>query len=253
MFNLKFGKQKKNKNGILAQQEQDMLEGVTELSQTSVKEVLVPRIDVVFLPADAALDEVLKILERDGYSRYPVYEETIDNVIGVFYVKDLIPVILNHRDDFDLRQLIRKPYFVPESKRLDSLLAEFKKRHVHIAIAVDEHGGVSGIVCMEDIIEEIVGEIQDEFDDEGDEIIQSDEHSWLVDARINVEDLNDRLGLKLPDDGIDTLGGFVFNLFGKIPVRYEKTSYENIDFIIQEIENHKIKVIKIVVDAKRER
>ena len=142
---------------------------------------------------------------------------------------------------------------MPESKRLDSLLAEFKKRHVHIAIAVDEHGGVSGIVCMEDIIEEIVGEIQDEFDDEGDEIIQSDEHSWLVDARINVEDLNDRLGLKLPDDGIDTLGGFVFNLFGKIPVRYEKTSYENIDFIIQEIENHKIKVIKIVVDAKRER
>ena len=142
-----------------------MLEGVTELSQTSVKEVLVPRIDVVFLPADAALDEVLKILERDGYSRYPVYEETIDNVIGVFYVKDLIPVILNHRDDFDLKKLIRKPYFVPESKRLDSLLAEFKKRHVHIAIAVDEHGGVSGIVCMEDIIEEIVGEIQDEFDE----------------------------------------------------------------------------------------
>ena len=218
MFNLKFGKSKTAKNEVLAQQEQDMLEGVTELSQTSVKEVLVPRIDVVFLPADAALDEVLKILERDGYSRYPVYEETIDNVIGVFYVKDLIPVILNHRDDFDLKKLIRKPYFVPESKRLDSLLAEFKKRHVHIAIAVDEHGGVSGIVCMEDII-----------------------------------DLNDRLGLKLPDDDIDTLGGFVFNLFGKIPVRYEKTSYENIDFIIQEIENHKIKVVKIVTETNSEK
>lgn len=247
-------KTKEEKNKVLAQQEQHMIEGVTELSETAVKEVLVPRIDVVFIPASATLDEVLKIMERDGYSRYPVYEETIDNVIGVLYVKDLIPVILN-RDgtEFDLKNLIRKPYFIPESKRLDSLLSEFKKRHVHIAIAVDEYGGVSGIVCMEDIIEEIVGEIQDEFDDEGDEVIQSDDHSWLVDARINIEDLNEKLNLRLPDEEVDTLGGFVFNLFGKIPVRYEKVSYENLDFIIQEIENHKIKIVKIVTDARQEK
>lgn len=247
-------KTKEEKNEVLAQQEQHMIEGVTELSETAVKEVLVPRIDVVFIPASATLDEVLKIMERDGYSRYPVYEETIDNVIGVLYVKDLIPVILN-RDgtEFDLKNLIRKPYFIPESKRLDSLLSEFKKRHVHIAIAVDEYGGVSGIVCMEDIIEEIVGEIQDEFDDEGDEVIQSDDHSWLVDARINIEDLNEKLNLRLPDEEVDTLGGFVFNLFGKIPVRYEKVSYENLDFIIQEIENHKIKIVKIVTDARQEK
>lgn len=254
MFNLKLKKTKEEKNEVLAQQEQHMIEGVTELSETAVKEVLVPRIDVVFIPASATLDEVLKIMERDGYSRYPVYEETIDNVIGVLYVKDLIPVILN-RDgtEFDLKNLIRKPYFIPESKRLDSLLSEFKKRHVHIAIAVDEYGGVSGIVCMEDIIEEIVGEIQDEFDDEGDEVIQSDDHSWLVDARINIEDLNEKLNLRLPDEEVDTLGGFVFNLFGKIPVRYEKVSYENLDFIIQEIENHKIKIVKIVTDARQEK
>lgn len=254
MFNLKLKKTKEEKNKVLAQQEQHMIEGVTELSETAVKEVLVPRIDVVFIPASATLDEVLKIMERDGYSRYPVYEETIDNVIGVLYVKDLIPVILN-RDgtEFDLKNLIRKPYFIPESKRLDSLLSEFKKRHVHIAIAVDEYGGVSGIVCMEDIIEEIVGEIQDEFDDEGDEVIQSDDHSWLVDARINIEDLNEKLNLRLPDEEVDTLGGFVFNLFGKIPVRYEKVSYENLDFIIQEIENHKIKIVKIVTDARQEK
>lgn len=254
MFNLKLRKSKEEKNEVLAQQEQHMIEGVTELSETAVKEVLVPRIDVVFIPAAATLDEVLKIMERDGYSRYPVYEETIDNVIGVLYVKDLIPVILN-RDEkpFDLKSLIRKPYFIPESKRLDSLLSEFKKRHVHIAIAVDEYGGVSGIVCMEDIIEEIVGEIQDEFDDEGDEVIQADDHSWLVDARINIEDLNEKLNLHLPDEEVDTLGGFVFNLFGKIPVRYEKVSYENLDFIIQEIENHKIKIVKIVIDTKQEK
>ena len=231
-----------------------MIEGVTELSETAVKEVLVPRIDVVFIPAVATLDEVLKIIERDGYSRYPVYEETIDNVIGVLYVKDLISVLLNRESsEFDLKKLIRKPYFIPESKRLDSLLSEFKKRHVHIAIAVDEYGGVSGIVCMEDIIEEIVGEIQDEFDDEGDEVIQADDHSWLVDARINIEDLNEKLNLQLPDEDVDTLGGFVFNLCGKIPVRYEKVSYENLDFIIQEIENHKIKIVKIVSNGQQEK
>lgn len=254
MFNLKLKKIKEEKNEVLAQQEQHMIEGVTELSETAVKEVLVPRIDVVFIPASATLDEVLKIMERDGYSRYPVYEETIDNVIGVLYVKDLIPVILNRdRTGFDLKDLIRKPYFIPESKRLDSLLSEFKKRHVHIAIAVDEYGGVSGIVCMEDIIEEIVGEIQDEFDDESDEVIQEDDHSWLVDARINIGDLNEKLNLRLPDEEVDTLGGFVFNLFGKIPVRYEKVSYGNLDFIIQEIENHKIKIVKIVIDTKQEK
>ncbi len=254
MFNLKLKKNKEEKNEVLARQEQHMIEGVTELSETAVKEVLVPRIDVVFIPASATLDEVLKIIERDGYSRYPVYEETIDNVIGVLYVKDLIPVISDReRNGFDLKNMIRKPYFIPESKRLDSLLSEFKKRHVHIAIAVDEYGGVSGIVCMEDIIEEIVGEIQDEFDDEGDEVIQADDHSWLVDARINIEDLNEKLNLRLPDEEVDTLGGFVFNLFGKIPVRYEKVSYENLDFIIQEIENHKIKIVKIVIDTKQEK
>lgn len=254
MFNLKSRKSKEEKNEVLAQQEQHMIEGVTELSETAVKEVLVPRIDVVFIPAGASLDEVLKIIERDGYSRYPVYEETIDNVIGVLYVKDLISVLLNRESSgFDLKKLIRKPYFIPESKRLDSLLSEFKKRHVHIAIAVDEYGGVSGIVCMEDIIEEIVGEIQDEFDDEGDEVIQADDHSWLVDARINIEDLNEKLNLSLPDEEVDTLGGFVFNLFGKIPVRYEKVSYENLDFVIQEIENHKIKIVKIVNNGQQER
>ena len=254
MFNLKSRKAKEEKNEVLAQQEQHMIEGVTELSETAVKEVLVPRIDVVFIPAVATLDEVLKIIERDGYSRYPVYEETIDNVIRVLYVKDLISVLLNRESsEFDLKKLIRKPYFIPESKRLDSLLSEFKKRHVHIAIAVDEYGGVSGIVCMEDIIEEIVGEIQDEFDDEGDEVIQADDHSWLVDARINIEDLNEKLNLQLPDEDVDTLGGFVFNLFGKIPVRYEKVSYENLDFIIQEIENHKIKIVKIVSNGQQEK
>ena len=121
--------------------------------------------------------------------------------------------------------MIRKPFFVPESKRIDSLLREFKRRHVHIAIAIDEYGGVSGIVCMEDIIEEIVGDIQDEFDNEREDIVAIGDSAWLCDARVNLEDLNDEMDLGLPVEDFDTLGGFVFDLFGKIPSRYEKVSW----------------------------
>jgi CBS domain containing-hemolysin-like protein len=130
--------------------------------------------------------------------------------------------------------------------KLDALLKELKQRRVYIAIVVDEYGGVSGIVCMEDIIEEIVGDIQDEFDNEQDDILEIEGNIYLCKSRANIEDLNEELGLHLPDDEYDTLGGFVFDLFGKIPVRYEKVTYENCDFIIQNVDGHKIKSIKVV-------
>ncbi|HUZ17818.1 MAG TPA: CBS domain-containing protein, partial [Spirochaetia bacterium] len=139
-------------------EEKDMIRGVVELSETSVKEVIVPRIDVVFISLTTPLEELLETVTECGHSRYPVYEETIDNVIGILYVKDLLRYVLKDRN-VDISAIIRKPFFVPESKRLDSLLREFKRRKVHIAVAVDEYGGISGIVCLEDIIEEIVGDI----------------------------------------------------------------------------------------------
>ena len=133
----------------------DMIKGIVELSQTTVKEVMVPRIDVVFLSKDIALAEMFEMIINCGHSRFPVYEETIDNVIGILYAKDLLKY-LTDRKDIEIEKILRKPYFIPESKRLDTLLHEFKRRHVHIAVSVDEYGGVSGIVCLEDIIEEIV-------------------------------------------------------------------------------------------------
>jgi CBS domain containing-hemolysin-like protein len=149
-------------------------------------------------------------------------------------------------------EILRKPYFVPESKKLDSLLREMKRRKVHIAIVVDEYGGVSGIVCLEDIIEEVIGDIQDEFDDEKEEILRIGDNAFLCDARINLHDLNEELGLGLPEEDFDTLGGFVFELFGKIPARYEKVSYKNLEFVIQEMEGHKIKSVKILLAEKDE-
>ncbi|ADK81561.1 hemolysin family protein [Sediminispirochaeta smaragdinae] len=226
-------------------EEQDMIKGVVTLSDTTVKEVMVPRIDVEFISNEASKQDLLEAMIHYGYSRYPVYKDTIDNVVGVLYVKDLLPAFMRN-EAIDIGLVARKPYFVPESKRLDSLLKEFRRRKVHIAVAVDEYGGVSGIVCLEDIIEEIVGDIQDEFDNEEEDILEIGEGVYLCDARVDIEDLNEQVKLQLPDDDFDTLGGFVFDLFGKIPVRYEKVTYNNLDFIIQDMEGHKIKTVKVI-------
>ena len=227
----------------------DMIKGVVELSQTTVKEVMVPRIDVVFLSKDIALSEMFDMIINCGHSRFPVYEETIDNVTGILYAKDLLKY-LTDRKEINIDKILRKPYFIPESKRLDTLLREFKRRHVHIAVSVDEYGGVSGIVCLEDIIEEIVGDIQDEFDNEVEDILQVDDKSYLCDGRVDIEDLNEELKLNIPEEDFDTLGGFVFDLFGKIPVKYEKVSFDDVDFIIKDMDGHKIKTVKIVLREK---
>jgi CBS domain containing-hemolysin-like protein len=229
----------------VSSERREMIKGIEELSETTVKEVMVPRIDTVFISIDAPRDELLETVVACGHSRIPVYRETIDDVVGVLYVKDLLLAIAKG-SSIDLTAMIRKPFFVPESKRIDSLLREFKRRHVHIAIAIDEYGGVSGIVCMEDIIEEIVGDIQDEFDNEREDIVAIGDKAWLCDARVNLEDLNDETGLGLPVEDFDTLGGFVFDLFGKIPARYEKVSWRSFDFVIQEMDGHKIGSVKIL-------
>lgn len=229
----------------LNDEKRDMIKGIVDLSETSVKEVMIPRIDVDFLPSDVCGEELLERVAESGHSRFPVYNDSIDNVVGVLYVKDLIKLFAK-KENIELEKIIRKPFFVPESKRIDALLREFKRRHVHIAIAVDEYGGISGIVCMEDIIEEIVGDIQDEFDNEREDILPIGEGVWLCDARVNLDDLSDIFGENLSGEEFDTLGGFVFDLFGKIPVKHEKVSWKAFDFIVQDMEGHRINTVRIV-------
>ena len=229
----------------LEEDQQEMIRGVVELSGTTVKEVMVPRTDAVFLSAAASRDELFSSIVESGHSRFPVYEETIDKVIGVLHVKDVLKTLVNDTP-FDVKSLVRKPFFVPLSKHIDDLLKEFRRKKVHIAVIVDEYGGVAGIICMEDIIEEIVGDIQDEFDHETEDILAIGEGTWLCDARINLKNLAEETGLEFPVDDFDTLGGFVFDLFGKIPVKYEKTVYHDTDLIVQEMDGHKIKSVKIV-------
>ncbi len=251
MKNLKFirklfsGEEKNEEGDHLTLEKQDMIRGVLRLSEKTVKEVMVPRIDTAFIGLEYSTKELIETIDGRGFSRFPVYKDTIDNVVGILYAKDLIKY-LTSREDINIERIIRKPYFVPESKRLDSLLREMRRKRVHIAVAVDEYGGVSGVVCLEDIIEEIVGDIQDEFDNEREDILEIGENVYLCDARVDIGDLNEELELDIPDEDFDTLGGFVFDLFGKIPVRYEKVSYRGMDFIIQEMDGHKIKTVKIV-------
>lgn len=257
-----FGKNKKEKTSVkekpgaveaidsaqqklLAEEKNDMIKGIEDLSETSVKEVMIPRIDVDFISLDTPQEELLKKVTESGHSRFPVYSESIDNVVGVLYVKDLITAFSKH-EQINLEKIIRKAYFVPDSKRIDSLLREFKRRHLHISIAIDEYGGISGIVCMEDIIEEIVGDIQDEFDNERADILSIGDNIWLCDARVDLDDLNETINSNFPTEEFDTLGGFVFDLFGKIPVKFEKTSWNNYDFIVQDMEGHKVNLIKVI-------
>ena len=230
--------------------QQEMIQGVVELSGTTAREVMVPRIDTVFLPSDAAMEELLGRIMESGHSRFPVYEETIDQVIGILYVKDILKNLVLE-EPFDIKKIIRKPFFVPESKHIDELLRELRRRKVHIAVVVDEYGGVSGIVCLEDILEEIIGDIQDEFDNEKEDILDLEDGTWICDARVNMEDLAEHIGADLPFEDFDTLGGFVFDLFGKIPVKYEKAVWRDFEFIIQDMDGHKINSIRIISNAEK--
>jgi len=228
------------------EERQTMIEGIGELNDKTVKEIMVPRVDVEFINSKITLNELYDIIQEQGFSRYPVYEDTIDNIVGILYAKD----ILRHgvENGFDVKALMRKPYFIPESKHLDDLLREFKIRKVHIAIAIDEYGGVSGIVSMEDILEVIVGDIQDEFDDdEGDGIFKVEDKVFMVEARTSIDEVNEKIGLKIDEEDFETIGGYVFELFGRIPA--EKESVEDLQavFTVESIDGHKINQLKLVV------
>ncbi|WKC79483.1 hemolysin family protein [Borreliella tanukii] len=249
-FNFKNKKKKKGspKNDLEDKSniETSLIKNFNSLKETIVKEIMIPRIGVIFVDYAKSKDDLLKVVTSSTHSRFPVYHGTIDNIVGIIHARDIL-LHMCKKDfyEIDLKDIMRKVMFVPESKKTDSLLKEFQENHVHIAIVVDEYGGVSGLVTLEDILEEIVGDIQDEFDNELDEIVRLDDGSYLCDARILIEDLNEKLNLNLPNGDFDTLGGFVYDLFGRIPLKNEKVEYSNLVFSIKNMHQRNIKVIKI--------
>ncbi len=233
--------------GVVDEEEQEMIENVLELSETTADEIMTPRTDITAIEADSDLEKILQIINSAGHSRYPVYEENIDNIIGLVYAKDLLTEIGKNPQDFKLRDKIRQAYFVPETKALRTLLHEFQNQKLHIAVVLDEYGGTAGIVTIEDVLEELVGEITDEYEKTVAKPIKKiDPQTYEIDARVYIDDLNDQAQISLPEDeDYDTVGGFVFSHLGYIPKTGETFDYENLQFTITSAETRKIKRIKI--------
>ncbi|NIZ18831.1 hemolysin family protein [Entomospira culicis] len=247
-------KKRQEEPKAISAEKEKMIQGILSLEETSAIEVMVPRVDAIFLNADSSFEEILTIILDHRYSRYPVYKNRVDNVIGVLYSKDLIRYLYSQeREPFQLERYCREPFFVPASKKLDGLLREFKKRHVHMALVLDEYGGVSGLLSLEDIIEQIVGSIQDEFDNETEEIHNLGSGHYMIDARIAIDELNALLHMSLPNDNFDTLGGFLYNLFGRVPALHQEVEYEDALFIAREVDGQKIKSVELIKDRKHEK
>lgn len=225
----------------LGESKVEMIRGIVQLSDLNAREIMIPRVDTMAVPLDTSLKDLVTIAADAGHSRIPVFEETIDNINGILYVKDLLTFLKDKRKKFDLKKLLHKPLNIPETMPLDELLLEFKKRRQHLAIVIDEYGGVAGIVTMEDVLEEIVGDINDEFDEnELPEIIQLNKNSFDIDSRMTIDDLNAELELNLPSDEYDTLGGFVLDIFGEIPSQDDSVKYSTISIKIKDIDGTRI-------------
>lgn len=234
--------------GLIEEEEKEMIAGIFELGKTLAREVMVPRISVIAVEADTPLLEALNVIIEAGHSRVPVYEDNIDNIIGVLYAKDLLTYLRDGEVDVPLRGIVREPYFIPESKHVDDLLQELQQRKVHIAIVVDEYGGTAGLVTIEDLIEEIVGEIQDEYDREEPLIERISEDEIVFNARVDLDDVNRLMGLSLPTEQGDTLGGLVFSELGKIPTQGDCIHVDGVTIEVLSVVGRRIKKVRVVRD-----
>ncbi|MCP4453802.1 MAG: HlyC/CorC family transporter [Planctomycetes bacterium] len=239
--------------GAVDEEEQEMIENVLELSDSTADEIMTPRTDMTAVEVNTDLKTILDTIATAGHTRVPVYEDRIDNIVGLVYAKDLLAEIGKDPGSFMLREHIRKAYFVPETKPLRALLHEFQAQKLHIAVVLDEYGGTAGIVTLEDILEELVGEIADEYEETPEEtLVRLDDHTIELDARTYVDDLNDEFELGLPEDeDYDTVGGFVFTQLGYIPKSGEVFEYQNLTFTIVSAEARSIKRLKIQRDPSR--
>ena len=234
------------------QEEQKLLEGIVSFGSTDTKQVMSPRIDLFALDIDETFAEIYPKIVAKEYSRIPVYRDNIDHIEGVLFIKDLIPHI--NKKEFDWKTLLREPFFVPENKKLDDLLKDFQSMKSHLAIVVDEYGGTSGIVSLEDVIEEIVGDISDEFDDENINYSQIDDKNFLFEGKINLKDFYriidvDEDLFEIRKGEAETLAGFILEILGNFPKKGQKINFENCLFTIEVVDKKRVKQIKVTIDA----
>jgi putative hemolysin len=232
--------------GGLEKDERRMIYSIFQFGDTLCREIMIPRVDVLALDVDTALDQAIQALVESGHSRVPVYQNTIDNVVGVLYAKDLLRIRPETGQDGSIRDLLRTAYFVPESKKVDDLLAEMQARGVHVVIVVDEYGGMAGLVTLEDIVEQIVGEIRDEYD-QGEELPYQEinPEEFLVSGRLDVEDLNEILGTHLNREQADTLGGYIYGAIGRMPAGGEQVQLEDWLLTVEQVRGRQIRQVRV--------
>jgi magnesium and cobalt exporter, CNNM family len=233
------------KEGVLEEEEREMIHSIFEFGDTVVREVMRPRVDIAAVPADATINGALGLMTEHGHSRLPVYDGSIDHIVGVVYIRDLIPVLRQGRLDQRVTEVQRPPFFVPETKKVDDLFREMQQKKVSMAIVLDEYGGTAGLVTVEDLLEEIVGEIQDEYDLEEKPIQLINDHTAVVNARIHIEDVNQLLGLELPVDEVDTVAGLVYSLLGRVPAQGETVSLPGAELRVEKTLGQRITKVRI--------
>ncbi len=234
-------------NEELEPEERRMIYAILHLEDTAVREIMVPRVDVVALEVDTSLDQVIDRVLDSGHSRVPVYQESLDNVVGILYSRDLLEATARHIGaQAALRDLVRPAFFIPEAKRVDELLREFQERHLQIAVVVDEFGGVAGIISIEDLVEEIVGEIEDEFDTTEPTIERDERGQALVDARIEVDAFNEAFHATIGGEGFETLGGFLYSHLGKIPSPGDLVTANGLQMEVVTTVGRRIKKVRVL-------
>ena len=240
-------------SGATTKEEQKILEGIVSFGNTETVQIMKPRTDVCAISDDTLYEEVLKIILKNGYSRIPVYNENIDNIRGVLYAKDLLAYL--NKKSFQWQKLLREPFFIPENKKLDDLLSEFQEMKKHLAIVVDEYGGTSGIVTLEDVIEEIVGDINDEFDDDDLSYSKLDENNYIFEGKTTIKDFcrvledDDEEKFEEAKGESETLAGFILEVSGKFPKKEEKINFNKYMFTIEALDKKRIKQIKVTRNA----
>jgi putative hemolysin len=237
-------------SGNIHEEEKEMINKIFEFNDKEVSEIMTHRTSIVSLDVDADYAEVLEVAIHEKYTRIPVYDDNIDNIVGILHIKDLLyHAAEGLQAPFSLRNMIRPPYFVPESKNIDALFREMQRDHVQLAVAIDEYGGTAGIVTIEDLLEEIVGNIQDEYDEEEQEIVRKDDQTWIIAGLTDLDEVGDAIGITFPDDDFDTLAGFVISLLGRIPEENELPSvaYENFRLKVLDMEEKRVSKVEITV------
>lgn len=231
--------------GLLSEDEGEMIQSILSFRDTLASEIMVPRPDAVIISADTPIEKLLQLVIQEGHSRFPVHDGSIDNIIGILHVKDLLNFW--SEEYLDIRDILRAPYFIPETKKISHLLRELRDKKSHMAIVIDEYGGTAGLVTIEDIIEEIIGEIHDEHDNDETLMVATDEGDLVVDARLEIEKLVEHFNLEVPKGNFESVGGFIISLLGRVPQTHETITHAPLEMTIESADARKIRKVRVRV------